>query len=203
MKTWKFGNFANPGLSVGRPLVDEQVVAALERVAEIPNGSEHEFCIAAEAFVHIATAVERLSIVHNLLYDVVARKGVHIDVVFPLRTLFVVGVDSVVGFRKQLRDIRFLFGGKHFGFMVGDAHNFAVAFGQNNLRRFFVVVDFQQPTAGNRCRVGFAVELLVYAHAVFVHSDVFAEEVDAFIVTVEHELGGHVVGSVVKFEILA
>ena len=47
--------------------IDKLVEAASVGIAEVPNGSEDQFSVVATVLEHVATAMERLGIVHDLL----------------------------------------------------------------------------------------------------------------------------------------
>ena len=84
LKTREFCKLLNPVIAKRRIDVDKSVFAIVERVAKVPYRTKHPFLILATIAVHVATAVERLSVLHYLLYDVETHQAIHIDEFFPI-----------------------------------------------------------------------------------------------------------------------
>ena len=172
-----FGYFSNPSLSERRIYIDEFIVSAVEGVSKIPHRPEDEFRVSTEVFVHIAGTMEGFGIVHHFLYDVKTHQCIEVYVVFPRGGVFVGGVDGRIDIADQIGEIVFLCLGENLGRMVSDPKRGAIAFGEPYLLVFGVVVDFEQPSAGDEVSVGFLVQLLGDVDAVFGYSYILGEEV--------------------------
>ena len=162
----------------------------MEGVAEVPYRSEDQFGVGALFFRHIAASMKRFRIVHHLLYDIETHQCIHIDVVLPGGRILVRCIDGVVGGFQEVGDVCLLCGREYLWRVIGEPQVASIAFFEADLSVFFVVVDFEQPSARNLFRIGFLVGLFHYIHAVGFNTYLVGQHIQSNIVAVEHHLYG-------------
>ena len=160
---------------------------AVESTTEIPYRTKLPLRCVAQILVKIATTVEGLVVIGDLLHNIEACYGVHIEVL-PRFVRVLVAIDEVIQELDLLSEVGLLLRREHLRTLMGHPHGGLAAFFDGDMWITIVVVDLYEPTASDLLCIGLFVLLLHDIHAVFIHTDMFGQEVQTDIIAIHYHL---------------